>query len=58
VCSRRTAEGGRVTLSGRTLVTTDAEGARQESELADPEILPAYRDHFGLTLDRIPEVRA
>ncbi|MEU7155291.1 arylamine N-acetyltransferase family protein [Streptomyces chrestomyceticus] len=56
VCSRLT-ETGRVTLSGRTLVITDADGGRHERELSEAEVLPAYRTHFGITLDRIPELR-
>lgn len=56
VCSRLT-ETGRVTLSGRTLVTTGAEGAREERELAEEdEVLAVYRDHFGVVLDRVPVV--
>lgn len=55
VCSRLM-ETGRVTLSGRTLVITGHDGARDERELAEPEILPAYRTHFGITLDRIPRL--
>ncbi|MFP3991294.1 arylamine N-acetyltransferase [Streptomyces sp. E11-3] len=53
VCSRLT-ERGRVTLSGRTLKTT--EGAdRHTSEIAtDKDLLATYRDHFGITLDRLP----
>ncbi|MFK0291467.1 arylamine N-acetyltransferase [Streptomyces sp. NPDC090442] len=53
VCSRLT-ETGRVTLSGRTLVLTGAEGAREERELSAAEVLPAYRTHFGIVLDREP----
>lgn len=56
VCSRRT-DDGRVTLSGRTLVTT-ARGARHERPLAtDAEVLAAYREHFGLRLSHVPAVR-
>ncbi|MEU2163151.1 arylamine N-acetyltransferase [Streptomyces chengbuensis] len=56
VCSRLTDE-GRITLSGRKLVTT-AQGERTERELGDDaEILAAYREHFGVELDRVPEVR-
>ncbi|WP_066942602.1 arylamine N-acetyltransferase family protein [Streptomyces lushanensis] len=56
VCSRRTEE-GRVTLSGDRLVTT-AHGERQERPLeGEKEILTAYRDHFGLRFDRVPELR-
>ncbi|MEV5592462.1 arylamine N-acetyltransferase [Streptomyces sp. NPDC052496] len=56
VCSRLT-ETGRVTLSGRTLVITGADDSREERELTEAEVLPAYRTHFGITLDRIPELR-
>ncbi|GAA0457276.1 arylamine N-acetyltransferase [Streptomyces sp. NPDC046215] len=55
LCSRLTGT-GRVTVSGRTLITTDATG-RQERELSEDEVLPAYRTHFGIELDRIPELR-
>ncbi|MFE0035943.1 arylamine N-acetyltransferase [Streptomyces sp. NPDC059015] len=56
VCSRLT-DDGRITLSGRKLVTT-AHGQREERQLGDDaEILAAYREHFGLELDRVPEVR-
>ncbi|UUN26863.1 arylamine N-acetyltransferase [Streptomyces sp. FIT100] len=56
VCSRLTGE-GRVTLTGRKLVTT-VHGERKERRLGDDaEVLAAYRDHFGVVLDRVPEVR-
>lgn len=56
VCSRRT-EDGRVTLRGRTLITT-VRGERHETELGDDaEVLAAYRDHFGLMLSHPPTVR-
>lgn len=55
VCSRLTDE-GRVTLSGRTLVTT-VHGERREVPLAtDAEVFDAYREHFGLRLRRLPTV--
>jgi N-hydroxyarylamine O-acetyltransferase len=57
VCSRLTEE-GRITLTGRKLVTT-VRGERRERLLAgDEEVLAAYREHFGVELDRVPEVRA
>jgi N-hydroxyarylamine O-acetyltransferase len=57
VCSMLTEDGGRVTLSGRKVVTTDAVG-RQEKELGDDaEVLAAYRELFGIEVDRVPEVR-
>ncbi|MFD6276401.1 arylamine N-acetyltransferase [Streptomyces sp. NPDC060209] len=56
VCSRCT-EDGRVTLRGRTLITTVL-GERDETELNDDaEVLAAYRDHFGVTLTHPPAVR-
>lgn len=53
ICSLPTPT-GRITLSGRTLVTTDG-GRRREEELPEDAAIAAYRDHFGLVLDRIPE---
>lgn len=60
VCSRLT-EDGRITLSGRTLTRTVTTadntegGTRTEEELTtDDAVLAAYRDHFGVVLDRLP----
>jgi N-hydroxyarylamine O-acetyltransferase len=50
-------ETGRFTLAGRRLIQTTG-GQRQERELgSDAEILAAYRDYFGIHLDRVPTVR-
>ncbi|MEU0024658.1 arylamine N-acetyltransferase [Streptomyces sp. NPDC006335] len=58
VCSRVTEDGGRITLSGRVLKTTAADGAREERELeTDEEVLEVYRERFGVELDRVPTVR-
>jgi N-hydroxyarylamine O-acetyltransferase len=54
VCSLPTGDGGRVTLSGRTLVTTSADGVRREHEVPADKVLAAYREHFGLELLREP----
>ena len=55
ICSRLT-EDGRISLSGRTLIRTSG-GTRTEQELgADGRVLAAYRDHFGIVVDRIPAV--
>jgi N-hydroxyarylamine O-acetyltransferase len=55
ICSRLT-EDGRVSISGRLLIETRA-GTRTEQELASDEaVLAAYRDHFGVVLDRVPDV--
>jgi N-hydroxyarylamine O-acetyltransferase len=57
ICSRLTAS-GRVSISGRTLIRT-ADGIRTEQQLpADDAVLAAYRDHFGIILDRVPAVAA
>ncbi|MFF7387345.1 arylamine N-acetyltransferase [Streptomyces scabiei] len=57
VCSLLTEDGGRITLSGRTLTVTSAEGAREVTELGtDTEVLATYRNRFGLELNRVPEV--
>ncbi|MFE3325076.1 arylamine N-acetyltransferase [Streptomyces sp. NPDC059176] len=56
ICSRLT-DDGRITLSGRRLVRT-VEGERKEEELgADADVLAAYREHFGLELEQVPEAR-
>ncbi|MFF6952350.1 arylamine N-acetyltransferase [Streptomyces iakyrus] len=58
VCSRVTQDGGRITLSGRTLTATAADGTREVRELeTDEEVLGAYRERFGIELDRVPVSR-
>lgn len=58
VCSRVTEDGGRVTLSGSRLTVTPRGGEKEVSELAgDKEVLEAYRERFGIELDRVPAVR-
>ncbi|MFF5309654.1 arylamine N-acetyltransferase family protein [Streptomyces massasporeus] len=58
VCSRVTEQGGRITLSGRKLTVTAADGTREERELeADEEILGVYRERFGIELDKVPTLR-
>jgi N-hydroxyarylamine O-acetyltransferase len=53
VCSLATAD-GRVTISGRTLITT-VDGRRAEQVItSDDELLDRYRRHFGIVLDRVP----
>lgn len=51
-CSRPM-PGGRVTLAGNRLIQT-VDGRRGETELSDEAALAAYREHFGITLDRLP----
>lgn len=56
VCSRLS-EAGRITISGRTLIQTIA-GERTEQDLPDDAaVLAAYRDYFGIALDRVPRNR-
>ncbi|MFE7034276.1 arylamine N-acetyltransferase [Streptomyces sp. NPDC057621] len=58
VCSRVTEDGGRVTLSGRTLTVTDPDGGKTTEDLvSDEEVLEAYRKRFGIVLERVPVVR-
>jgi N-hydroxyarylamine O-acetyltransferase len=55
ICSLLTSD-GRISLSGRTLITTSA-GTKTATELTDDAaVLAAYRDHFGVALDRVPEL--
>ncbi|GAA0498563.1 arylamine N-acetyltransferase [Streptomyces olivaceiscleroticus] len=54
VCSRLTDDGGRITLSDRTFVSTASDGSRTEREIPESELLTAYRTHFGIRLDRAP----
>jgi N-hydroxyarylamine O-acetyltransferase len=48
---------GRVTLSGRRLITT-TQADRDEVELADEDLLAVYRDVFGIELDSLPRVQS
>ncbi|MFE2421085.1 arylamine N-acetyltransferase [Streptomyces hokutonensis] len=58
VCSRLTEDGGRITLSGRGLTVTGADGTRDVRELAtDEEVLAVYRERFGIELGSVPTVR-
>ncbi|WP_432153056.1 arylamine N-acetyltransferase family protein [Streptomyces tricolor] len=58
VCSRITEDGGRITLSGRRLKTTAADGTRETRELGtDDEVLTVYRERFGIELGCVPTVR-
>lgn len=53
-CSLPLAPAGRVTLAGTRLIRTAADGTRTEEDLSDGEALTAYRDVFGIVLDRLP----
>jgi N-hydroxyarylamine O-acetyltransferase len=57
ICSRLTKE-GRISISGHILIRTSG-GARTEQQLPDDAaVLAAYREHFGIVLDRVPLVPA
>jgi N-hydroxyarylamine O-acetyltransferase len=54
ICSRLT-EDGRISISGRRLIRTVG-GQRIEEDLpGDQAVLAAYRDHFGIELNSVPE---
>jgi N-hydroxyarylamine O-acetyltransferase len=53
ICSRLTDE-GRITISGRKLIRTGRDQRIEEDLPDDPAVLAAYRDHFGIDLDRVP----
>lgn len=58
VCSRVTEDGGRITLSGRSLTVTAPGGEREVRELgADSEVLSVYRERFGIEVSGVPGVR-
>ncbi|MEO6857517.1 MAG: arylamine N-acetyltransferase [Solirubrobacteraceae bacterium] len=55
ICSRSTPD-GRISLREDTLVLTTG-GEKHETKLIDdPAILVAYREHFGIELDRVPRI--
>ncbi|WNM35065.1 arylamine N-acetyltransferase [Streptomyces sp. Li-HN-5-11] len=59
VCSRLTEDGGRITLSGRTLTRTGIDGTREVRDLvSDEEVLAVYRDGFAIELSAVPAVRS
>jgi N-hydroxyarylamine O-acetyltransferase len=53
ICSRLT-EDGRVSISGGELIRTSGSTRTQEQLPTDQAQLAAYRDYFGITLDRVP----
>ncbi|MDU0289080.1 arylamine N-acetyltransferase family protein [Saccharothrix longispora] len=53
-CSLPTAE-GRVTVAGSKLITTKGDEKLVE-DLDDDALLAAYAEHFGIVLDRVPQL--
>lgn len=53
ICSLLTQQ-GRISIAGTTLIRTSA-GVRAEQQLpTHAAVLAAYRDHFGISLSRVP----
>ena len=55
ICSLITAD-GRISISGRTVIRTVGGSRTEEYLTTDAEVLSAYRDHFGISLAKVPEV--
>ncbi len=55
ICSRLTGE-GRISISGRTLIRSSGTARTEQQLHGDAEVLAAYREHFGIALDRVPGV--
>ena len=53
ICTRLD-NGARLTISGRNFIQTKADLRTEKALSSDQELLAAYRDHFGITLDRAP----
>jgi len=53
ICSRLT-DDGRISLSGSTLIRTSGRARTEEQLPSDDAVLAAYREHFGIALDRVP----
>ncbi|BCB90607.1 hypothetical protein [Phytohabitans suffuscus] len=46
-----------MTLGGDRLIVTGPDGGKRERTLdGDGAVLAAYREHFGVVLDRVPRV--
>jgi N-hydroxyarylamine O-acetyltransferase len=51
-------DGGRaVTIAGRRLIVSTDGGARSETELAEGDVVGAYKEWFGIELDALPAVK-
>jgi N-hydroxyarylamine O-acetyltransferase len=51
-------EGGRVSLSDRVLIRTSGRDRDEETLATDDQVLEAYRQWFGIALDRVPTLWA
>jgi N-hydroxyarylamine O-acetyltransferase len=56
ICSRVTGD-GRISLREDVLIITDHGHKRDIPLIGDSAILTAYREHFGIQLDRVPRIK-
>ena len=54
LCSRLTDDGGRLTLTGDELITTNSDGRRVEEITSDEQVLTVLRERFGIELEKAP----
>ncbi|AUX46280.1 acetyltransferase [Sorangium cellulosum] len=54
LCTRLLADGGRVTITGSTLLMTAPDGTRAEQQLDRPALEAAYAEHFGFAPPLVP----
>jgi N-hydroxyarylamine O-acetyltransferase len=57
ICTLLTDTFGVLTIANRTLISTEGEFRHETVLDSDDELLAAYRDHFGVVLDRPPADR-
>jgi N-hydroxyarylamine O-acetyltransferase len=55
VCSRLT-EDGRISISDRILIRTVGSSREERELVSSDDLMAAYRDHFGIILDQVPQV--
>jgi N-hydroxyarylamine O-acetyltransferase len=56
ICSRLDGDRDRISLSNRTLIRTEADARVETTLTTDEALLAAYRNHFGMALDRPPAI--
>ena len=57
ICTLPTTD-GRVTIADDRLIRSSGRGERQETTLGEDELLAAYRNYFGIELDKVPVRKA
>ncbi len=58
ICTRITEDGRRVTLANRTLIQTEGSTRTETVLSSDSSLISAYREHFGVVLERAPAIPA